>query len=236
MKRQSWGRFASLGVALAALSILLAAPARGADIIQPQSTDASAGWQAATCKTGTDLTCSPATPDQFFTQAAGHPGVGFTQFTVKNSPGLLGNETPVGNVRTLLVDLPPGLSVNPQATPQCDLAPGASPATCPPTTQVGTSILTAALVVAVVGGSSLTLPPAPVYNLVPKNGQPARFGFSAAGNDVFLEPGVEWWGDYHEYFLINVPKLDLPDIPLLEGVRVLKNRLIFNGNVGLGVA
>ncbi len=235
MKKTS-ARLGILIAAIAALSIPLAAPAQGADIIEAQSETAAAGWQAATCKTGTDLTCSPATKDQFFTQAAGHPGVGFTQFIVKNSPGLLGNETPVGNVRTLLVDLPPGLSVNPQATPQCELAAGQSPSLCPPTTQVGSSILTAALVVAVVGGSSLTLPPAPVYNLVPKAGQPARFGFSSAGNDVFLEPGVEWWGDYHEFFLINVPQLSLPEIPLLEGVRVLKNRLVFNGNVGLGVA
>ncbi|MDX6622747.1 MAG: hypothetical protein QOE75_679 [Solirubrobacterales bacterium] len=225
-----------LVAAVAALSAPLAAPAQAADIIAPQSETAAAGWQAATCKTGTDLTCSPATKEQFFTQAAGHPGVGFTQFIVKNTPGPFGNETPIGNVRTLLVDLPPGLSVNPQATPQCELAAGQSPATCPPDTAVGTSLLTAALVVELVGGSSLTLPASPVYNLVPKQGQPARFGFSAAGNDVFLEPGVEWWGDYHEFFLINVPKLDLPEIPLLQGVRVLKNRLIFNGNVGLGVA
>ncbi|MBK5219480.1 MAG: hypothetical protein JJE35_06820 [Thermoleophilia bacterium] len=228
------------GAAIVALSIaLFAAPAQGADIIAPQSETAAAGWQAATCKTGTDLTCSPATKDQFFTQAAGHPGVGFTQFIVKNTPDFLGNETPVGNVRTLLVDLPPGLSVNPQATLRCQLAAGASPGTCPADTQVGTSTLTAALVTDILGlfplGGSLSLP-SPVYNLEPLDGQPARFGFSAAGNDVFLEPGVEWWGDYHEFFLIRVPKLALPEVLGLEGVRVLKNRLIFNGNVGLGVA
>ncbi|MGV1049928.1 MAG: hypothetical protein ACOYD4_15555 [Solirubrobacterales bacterium] len=222
-------------MAVLAVAFALIAPCAGAaDIIEAQSNTAAAGWQAATCKPGTDLTCAPDTPSQFFTQAAGHPGVGFTQFIVKHETGVLG-ETPVGNVKTLRVDLPPGLSVNPQATPQCALAAGQSPATCPVDTQVGTSILTAALVIELIPGSpvgsSLTLPASPVYNLVPQQGQPARFGFSAAGNDVFLEPGVEWWNDYHEFFLINVPKLSLPEIVGLKGVRVLKNRLIFNGEV-----
>jgi hypothetical protein len=237
-------RSSSAGVLgfIAALAAVLACsvPVAGAaDIIEAQSTDANAGWQAATCKPGTDLTCAPNTPSQFFTQAAGHPGVGFTQFIVKNTPGILGGETPVGNVRTLLVDLPAGLSVNPQATPRCQLAAGQSLATCPITTSVGTSILTAALVTEVVPGipvTGSTQLSATVYNLEPLNGQPARFGFSTAGNDVFLEPGVEWWGDYHEFFLIHVPKLSLPEIPGLKGVRVLKNRLTFEGEKGKGGA
>jgi hypothetical protein len=219
-----------------ALALLAAAPAQAVDIIAPQHTppDAEDGWQAGTCTTDAPP-CSPATKDQFFTQAAGHPNVGLTQFIVKHGSGLLGAETPVGNVRSLLVDLPAGLSVNPLATPRCELQEGESPSVCgsrTPTSQVGTSSLTAALVVAGIG-KSLTLPASPVYNLVPKNGQPARFGFSAAGNDVFLEPGIAWDGDYHEFFFIHVPKLSLPEIPLLEGVRVLKNRLVFDGRLGM---
>jgi hypothetical protein len=225
--------------AAAALGLTLAPAAGAVDIIEAQNGTAADGWQAATCSTDAPP-CSPQTPAQFFTQAAGHPGVGFTQFIVKHTAGLLGAETPVGNVHHLLVDLPTGLSVNPQATPKCQLAPGASPSTCPADTQVGTSTLTAALVVELIPGapvgSSLTLPASPVYNLEPQNGQPARFGFSAAGNDVFLEPGVEWSGDYHEFFRIDVPRLSLPEIPGLKGVRVLKNRLVFEGNVGKGSA
>ena len=49
--------------------------------------------------------CLPENPSQFFTQAAGHPPAGFTQIIVKHS-GLF--ETPVGNLKTVLVDLPPG--------------------------------------------------------------------------------------------------------------------------------
>ncbi|HKF83242.1 MAG TPA: hypothetical protein VKB23_09825 [Solirubrobacterales bacterium] len=219
-----------------ALVLLAAAPAQAVDIIAPQHNppDAEDGWQAGTCTTDVPR-CSPETKNQFFTQAAGHPPVGLTQFIVKHGSGLFGAESPVGNVRSLLVDLPAGLSVNPMATPRCDLKEGESPSVCgarTPGSQVGTSSLTAALVVAGLG-KSLTLPASPVYNLVPKNGQPARFGFSAAGNDVFLEPGIAWESDYHEFFFIHVPKLSLPDIPLLEGVRVLKNRLVFNGQLGM---
>lgn len=221
---------------VAALALLLAAPAQAVDIIAPQHNppDAEDGWQAGTC-TADVPECSPETEDQIFTQAAGHPNVGITQFIVKHGSGLFGAETPVGNVRSLLVDLPTGLSVNPMAAPRCDLKEGESPSVCAtrePGSQVGTSSLTAALVVAGLG-KSLTLPVSPVYNLVPKDGQPARFGFSAAGNDVFLEPGIAWDGDYHEFFFINVPQLSLPEIPLLEGVRVLKNRLVFDGRIGM---
>jgi hypothetical protein len=219
-----------------ALALLLAAPAQAVDIIAPQHNppDAADGWQAGTCTMDTPE-CSPETKGQFFTQAAGHPSVGITQFIVKHGSGLFGAETPVGNVRSLLVDLPAGLSVNPMAAPRCDLKVGESPTVCAaraPGSQVGTSSLTAALVVAGLG-KSLTLPAAPVYNLVPKDGQPARFGFSAAGNDVFLEPGIAWESDYHEFFFIHVPQLSLPEIPLLEGVRVLKNRLVFQGQAGM---
>ena len=231
--------------AVVALMLALLAPsAQAVEIIEGQAGTAADGWQAATCKT--DLPeCSPQTPGQFFTQAAGHPGVGFTQFIVKHGSGVFGTESPVGDVHSLLVDLPPGLSVNPQATEQCALAEGESPAECEtraPGSKVGTSTLTAAVVTELLGvktGKAEKLPPSPVFNLVPKQGQPARFGFSTLGNDVFLEPGVAYYSDYHEYFNISVPKLELPPSPIpgtvTVAVRVLKNRLVFEGNVGKGV-
>jgi hypothetical protein len=227
-----------LGIALAVLAVAAAAPAfAGADtsdIIAPQHRPPTAedGWQAGTCTTDTPP-CSPQTPDQFYTQAAGHPQVGLTQFIVKSESGFLGGKTPVGDLKTLWVDLPVGLSVNPQATPQCQLAEGASPSSCPADTAVGTSVLEAALVV-LGTGESLALPSVPVYNVVPKAGEAARFGFSVLGNDVFLEGGIAWESDYHEFFKINVPKLELPSIPGIEGVRVLRNRLVFNGRAGNG--
>lgn len=226
--------------ATALLAFALGAPVAGAntgDIIAPQSQppEATDGWQAGTCTSDTPE-CSVDTPAQFFKQAAGHPQVGFTQFIVKTTDGPLpGTQVPVGNLKTVRVDLPVGLGVNPQATPeQCNLGPGQSPTSsnCPADSKVGTSTVTA---VNPTTGFSLTLPPADVFNLVPKDGEPARFGLSILGNDAFLEAGIAWEGDYHEFFTIPVAKLSLPvDLGLGDGARILKNRLVFDGRVGDG--
>ncbi|HEX7059869.1 MAG TPA: hypothetical protein VF176_08475 [Solirubrobacterales bacterium] len=230
-------------LAFALCTLALGAPAVHAntgDIIAPQNdphTPAD-GWQAGTCTTDTPIECSIDTPDQFFRQAGGHPQVGFTQFIVKEGPGALpGTQVPVGNLKTVRVDLPAGLTVNPQATPQCDLAPGASPTSsnCPASSKVGTSTVTAENPDT---GFSLTLDPADVFNLVPRDGQPALFGLSILGNDAYLEAGVAWEGDYHEYFTIHVAKLSLPGdpafLPLGDAARIAKNRLVFDGRAGDG--
>jgi hypothetical protein len=197
------------------------------DIIAPSDPDnptAESGWQAGTCTTDTP-TCSVDTPTQFFEQAAGHPPVGFTQFIVKNEPP---GQTPVGELKTVRVDLPPGLTVNPQATPQCAKAVFETlPLACPPGSEVGTSFATAALL-------GIPAPPlsATVYNIIPEDGEPARFGFNLAGNNVYLRADVAWEADYHEGFTIDVPPApSLP--PLLEGL-ILKNRLVFDGTSGNG--
>lgn len=228
----------ALGVVLAALSLLAlpaAAMADTGDIIAPQNNPPSAqdGWQAGTCTT--DLPeCTPQTPGQFFTQAAGHPNVGLTQFIVKNKPFELipgvpipGTQNPVGVLKTLRVDLPIGLSVNPQATPQCQLASFQAEqcAVSAPGSQVGTSAVTASLE-GLPAPALDGLTKVPVYNLVPKDGQPARFGFRILNEEVFLEADVDWSGDYHEGFTIAVPKSPIGEI--------LKNRLVFDGRGGNG--
>ena len=228
------------GIVLAALSLSALAPAASADtgdIIAPQNNPPSAedGWQAGTCISDTiPGECTPETSGQFYTQAAGHPNVGLTQFIVKNKPFELipgvpipGTQNPVGILKTLRVDLPVGLSVNPQATPQCELASFQAEqcAVSAPGSQVGTSAVTASL-------EGLPAPPldgltkVPVYNLVPKQGQPARFGFRILSNEVFLEADVDWSGNYHEGFTIAVPKSPIGEI--------LKNRLVFDGRAGNG--
>lgn len=214
-------------VATAALLLTLVPAAGAVDIIesqepggQPESPEA--GWQAGTCTTDTP-TCSSATPGQFFTQAAGHPNAGFTQIIVKHEGAL---QVPVGNLKTVLVDLPSGLSVNPQATPQCVLEEGKFPAGgCPPDSQVGESFVWVSLLNVIPTGPLAF----PVYNLAPRPGEPARFGFKLdlAGianlGEVFLNAGVDWEGDYHEYFTIHVPSV--PG----NVARILKNRLVFDG-------
>jgi hypothetical protein len=213
-------------------------PVASADIIGPQNPNdpkPDSPWQAGTCKSDAGP-CSVATPAQFYELAGGHPSVGFTQFIVNKEKVELvppiSFERPVGNLRTVRVDLPAGLTVNPQSSPeQCDLAPGESPAECEskaPQSKVGTSEVTATNPLT---GFSLTLPKADVYDVVPLEGEPARFGLSLLGNDVFLEADVAWESDYHEYFTIHVAKLELPTEPLLgEAARIAKNRLVFDGN------
>jgi hypothetical protein len=211
-----------------ALALIFAAPAGAVDIIEEELPEtAESGWQAGTCTEDRPNECVPEEPKQFFTQAAGHPPVGFTQIIVKHNSS---NE-PAGELKTILVDLPQGLSVNPEATPKCKLEGGHFPvAGCEataPGSKVGYSLVTAFVpIVGVVGPLEF-----PVYNIEPRPGEPARFGFNLtlAGvleiGEVFLNAGVKWDGDYHEYFTIHVP-------PPPPGVKILKNRLVFDGTIG----
>jgi hypothetical protein len=214
------------------------------NIIEEQSNPPTAadGWQAATCTTDTPQ-CSPSEPN-FFTQAGGHPTIGFTQYTIKHGEST-GNVEPLGfpiptepiaepttnqSIKTLRVDLPPGLTVNPHAAPQCPLADfkkvvGGLPS-CEPDSIVGLEEIT---LVTMVGGvvpapeeifgpgqtlpAGAVIPPSealgtkiPVYNIEPKTGEPALFGFVAAGTEeVFLQTEVSWQNDFHESFKIELP-------------------------------
>lgn len=229
------GLLAMVAVAIAVSFVAASAAfASTADIIapsDPNDPEVKSGWQAGTCKTDTP-TCSVDTDLQFFEGAAGHPPVGFTQFIVKNEQGTLGPEKPIDELKTVRVDLPAGLAVNPEATPQCPLATfEADPSTCPAGSDVGKSFVTASL-----EGLPTALPGEPpvVYNLEPPDGQPARFGFNLLGNNIYLEADVAWEGDYHEGFTIHVPATPFEELPLLEGGVVLKNRLVFDGTSGNG--
>ena len=241
-----------------------AAAADTGEIIEPQNqppTNAD-GWQAATCLTDEPVSgepkihCGPSTAGAFFKTAAGHPPVGFTQYIIKHTVGE-GKVEPAGipfttaeiedpegaqSIKTLRVDLPPGLTVNPNATPKCSLAEFENmigsfhvPA-CKEGTIVGREEITLVTTVAGVpapsppfpSGNTLPkgfiIPPeeksgtkVPVYNLQPKPGEPALFGFVAAGKEVvFLETEVSWQNDFHEVFTIRLPKQEPPFATLVS--------------------
>jgi hypothetical protein len=226
---------------VAGVAILAAASpalAKTEDIIAPSNAlepKVDSGWQAGTCKEEPPESaklCSVDTAGQFFKQAAGHPKWGFTQFIVKHTgpPPL---EKPVGEVATVRVDLPVGLSVNPGATEQCPLAVFESGAenclTTFPGSKVGESQVTTSLL-GVVTEPTAPLTRVPVYNVVPVFGEAARFGLELAGNEVFLRGDVAWDSDYHEGFTIDVPK----SLPTGLGGIVLRNRLVFEGTNGEG--
>ncbi|MBK5219479.1 MAG: hypothetical protein JJE35_06815 [Thermoleophilia bacterium] len=228
-------------MALVVLAVALMAPSTATastkDVIapsDPHAPTAKSGWQAGTCIKDTP-TCSVDTPTQFFEQAAGHPQIGFTQFIVAHTTvGPL--ETPTAELKTVRVELPIGLSVNPGATARCPKATfEANAADCETlpdgSAKVGESGVTASLL----GIPTPPTPPitqVPVYNIIPDPGEPARFGLNLAGNNVYLEADVDWAGDYHEGFTIAVPQVaDLE--PLINGL-ILKNRLSFDGRSGDG--
>jgi hypothetical protein len=211
----------------AVLALIAAVPAQAGEFpFAPQHTPPSDedGWQAGTC---VNPNCAPEDPSaSFYETAAGHTPFGITQFIIKHTT-VLTHVEPEVDLKTLHVDLPVGLSVNPGATPQCAAEHPAECATQQPLSRVGESIVK-------VSPEAPVLPPVPitaqVYNMVPKQGEPARFGFTVEAvpdlpllppSDIYLEADVAWDSDFHEGFTINVPKVSL--------VRLLENRLVFDG-------
>jgi hypothetical protein len=209
-----------------ALGALLAPGAQAGEVVfSPQNNPPSEadGWQAGTCKLSNCAPDSSPASAFFFEQAAGHPIFGITQFIVRHQT-VLAHEEPEVDLKTIRVDLPVGLSVNPGATPQCSAE---HPKECPLNTKVGESLVTVSPEVPLVPPVTI---PALVYNLVPKQGQPARFGFTVEAvpdlpllppSDIYLEGDIDWSGDYHEGFTIAAPKV--------PAVKLLKNRLVFEG-------
>jgi hypothetical protein len=148
----------SVALLLVCIGALFALPAMAAadtgDVIEPQNEPPTAadGWQSGTCYENqvgevpetpiptqpTDVSkpfCSPTTPELFYTQAGGHPPIGFDQYIVRHEtkvPGviepLIEDDDAVGLpfedrvLKTERVDLPPGFTENPQSSPACSQA------------------------------------------------------------------------------------------------------------------
>jgi hypothetical protein len=132
---------ALVGMALFVLAVPVAQADTG-DIIEPQHEPPTAadGFQAGTCyenqvgENPANPFCSPATPGLFFTQAGGHPPVGFDQYIVRHEtvvPGVIeplvedpSDPLPFEDrvLKTERVDLPPGFTVSPEAAPKCSKA------------------------------------------------------------------------------------------------------------------
>jgi hypothetical protein len=114
----------------ALLTAPVMAPADTGDVVEPQgqTPETKNGFQAGTCYSDEPTKCSSETPELFFTQAGGHPPIGFTQYIIRHKEEekppfgtVMPIEEPIPNrtIKTLRVDLPPGLTVNPQATEKC---------------------------------------------------------------------------------------------------------------------
>jgi hypothetical protein len=204
-------------------------------------------WEAGTCKVSS---CSITSEDtsEFYTQAAGHPDFGITNFAFKSKKNGIAEE-PEGKVKDVRVDLPPGLAVNPEAVEQCPESV-IKEFNCPPSSQVGEdeAVGTAEIPLILVGAKTTVTELFPVFNVERKPGEPARFGVEvtsttlkaaelATGHKlvsvIYLEGGISWHheseegetsgvqsGDYHEYFKIQ-------NIPLEP--EIVQSKLIFWG-------
>jgi hypothetical protein len=222
MERMTSATGCACATLLAAVATLLSlAPAAGAAGFEVTK------WEAGTC---TNVECEDSDVNEgktsyFYTQAAGHPDFGITdfRFATKES-GLLKAQVPIDHVKDVRVDLPPGLAVNPEATPTCEEAVlNSNEEACPPDSQVGVDEATGTATVL----AKITIKEDfPVYNITRRPGEPSRFGVEVnsaklrlAGlppTDIYLQGGISWQeepstsensgvpsGDYHEYFKIQ---------------------------------
>ncbi len=180
-------------------------------------------FEAGTCAVSSCTYASvEADHEEAYTQAAGHPQYGITGFEFNSTSSGLGQE-PIGDVKRVRVDVPPGLAADPEALPACAVK-AFEEDKCPADTEVGKDELTAFVAAADVPLS------APVYNLEQPPGLPLYFGIHAsvplvADEHIFLEGHVSWNSDFHEYFEINNISKSIP---------LLKSKLIFDGRAGEG--
>ncbi len=174
--------------------------------------------------------CTPATPGKWFKQAAGHPPWAITDFTLNTLTAVGAIGFPDGFVKDIVVEVPEGLSVNPEAAPKCTIEQMelTNPvATCPQAI-VGTNYLT----VAIEAPGPECIPKCeqrrvavPVFNVEPFFGHPSMVGFPTASGPVFIVGSLSPV-DQHVIFTIS----DLHAPP--GGPPIVGSRLVFNGAGG----
>lgn len=217
-----------------------------------------AKWEALTCKENEDTPlafgekligfppppavgqCTKDTPGKWFTQAAGHPNFGITDFMLNtfSAPGAA--NFPEGFVKDIVVDTPEGLGVNPEAsTAKCtveQLSHIPLPE-CSPLSLVGAAYLTVAG-----QGPPCTSPPLPVaacpvvraklpvYNLVPFQGVPSMVGFptSAPGEPTIIVGDLDPVDQHVRFTISNIHPPDGTE----AHPPIIGSRLVFEGNKG----
>jgi hypothetical protein len=217
-------------------------------VLAPAAAQASFGLEhffAANCGAGFEK-CGEAGAElkagEAFTQAAGHPNYGITDFKLNRKEAAPGLFLPEGDLKNLRVDVAPGVSTNPQAVAKCSVAEFTgtllepakhiySAPTCaetgPEDSVIGENKVTTVLEVSAGVFADVPLT-GKVYNLEQPNGDSSYFGVAlpvGAGLYVhtFIEGHVEFATDYHDYFEIK---------NITEGL--LESRLIFKGDIGTG--
>jgi hypothetical protein len=131
------------------------------------------------------------------TQAGSHPFQMTTAFTLPTTLNRFGEVIPTGSIKTVKVDLPPGLVGSATAVPQCSqklFATVIEPERGPPFSDCGNASVVgiARVGLGILPGQERYVP---IFNLVPPPGLPAEFGF-LPGFPVVLVPSVVTNGNY----------------------------------------
>jgi hypothetical protein len=126
------------------------------------------------------------------TQAGSHPFQLTTTLVLNQAPGRL----PVTLPKDLSFNLPPGLIGNPNAAAQCSEVDFAALVEetnlCPPSSVVGVATVTA-----FEPAAHVVIETVPVFNLVPAQGEPARFGLEVIGKiPIVIDTSVRSGRDY----------------------------------------
>ena len=139
----------------------------------------------------------------FDTQAGSHPFELTTTFNLNQRFGISNGVAepkalPAALAKDLHFQLPAGLVGNPQVIAQCTeqqftATPVGFANICPADTVIGVA---AASFTGLFHNTAEVTIDVPLYNLVPSVGEPARFGFMAAGVAVYLDTAVRTGGDY----------------------------------------
>ena len=226
-----------LGTVACAATVVCTAMALAAPAAQAAGFGVESFFAANCTESGCTASSPSSGPNSVaYTQAAGHPPFGITDFkinTTGTSPAV-----PSGVVTHIRTDVGPGVSTNPEAVGKCSMAefgvevgPGAFlEPKCKPGTIIGKNE-----VVVYVEAAGLDLPiVGTVYNLEQPVGRASDFGVALPLPEfitksptqlyahTLIEGDVEWAGNYHDYYEINVS----PELPLIS------SRLILEGNIG----
>jgi hypothetical protein len=219
-------------------------------------------WESLTCEENKDLPptlgvpeigyestlpppteqCTNSTPGKFFTQAAGHPKNGITDFRLTTFPPPPTTEAggfPTAFIKDIVVNTPEGLSVNPEALPQCAVQ-ALKEGKCSEASQVGVNYLTVAAQspngithkcepTAVPGECLQARVALPVYNLVPFEGAPSMVGFRTTfGHPVFIVGSLS---PVNQHVTFTISNLEGPGA---ESPPIIESRLVFSGRAGDG--
>jgi uncharacterized repeat protein (TIGR01451 family) len=158
------------------------------------------------------------------TQAGSHPFQVTSVVTLDSQgPDSQGHPRTVALPKNVIAQLPPGLIGNPTPFAQCtdvQFAKGEEPEergkltnACPAESAIGVASLTFNEP-STVGFGTIA---APIFNMVPHPGEPARFGIRAAGLvSAFLDTSLRSGSDYG----VTVSSLNIPEVQWLLGAKL----------------